>query len=144
MIVESVEYKDEGDIIDQEVFSQILEMDDEGHEFLYKLIMNYFQQVESTFENIRICLGKGDLQTISQLGHSLKGSSASMGLIKMRESSERLRKIGKYKEEVDSSISKQYLLRAAALELECTETEFKRVEDMFINFLENSTIPPNN
>lgn len=41
------------DLIDAQTFDQILDMDEEDdHEFSYSLVVNYFEQAESTFKNM--------------------------------------------------------------------------------------------
>lgn len=45
------------DVIDIEVFEQLLEMDEEDdRDFSKSLVYNYFEQAESTFENMRKAL----------------------------------------------------------------------------------------
>lgn len=45
------------DVIDVDVFEQLLEMDEEDdREFSRSLVWNYFEQAESTFENMEAAL----------------------------------------------------------------------------------------
>ncbi|KAG0245326.1 hypothetical protein BGX31_007524 [Mortierella sp. GBA43] len=89
------EYEDEDGIIDHTTFDQLLEMDDEeDHEFSKSLVYNYFEQAEKTFEEMEEAMGKLDFANLSRLGHFLKGSSAALGLIKVREACEKLQHYG--------------------------------------------------
>ncbi|PVU96000.1 hypothetical protein BB561_001464 [Smittium simulii] len=127
----------DSEILDHNIFNQLVEMDDDEHVFLSQLILNYFKHAETTFDKIRYCINTGDLDQLSRLGHSLKGSSASIGLTRMKQACERLQVLGKYKEQVDSNMPDEYLIEAAKIELKATEIEYKRVEEMFIYFFEN-------
>lgn len=40
------------DVIDMEVFEQLLEMDEDDQEFSRSLVWNYFEQAENTFEKM--------------------------------------------------------------------------------------------
>ncbi|KAG0318395.1 hypothetical protein BGZ99_005709 [Dissophora globulifera] len=75
----------DSDIIDHTTFDQLLEMDDEeDHEFSKSLVWNYFEQAEKTFTEMDEAM----------LGHFLKGSSAALGLTKVKESCEKLQHYG--------------------------------------------------
>ena len=75
------------DIIDIDVFEQLLEMDEEDdREFSKSLVWNYFEQAESTFEKMDAALAAQELKELSTLGHFLKGSSAAVGVTKVRNS----------------------------------------------------------
>jgi osomolarity two-component system, phosphorelay intermediate protein YPD1 len=45
---------------------------------------------------------KKDLETLSQLGHFLKGSSATLGLVCVRDSCEKIQHYGSHKDETGS------------------------------------------
>ena len=94
-------------MIDVDVFEQLLEMDEDDREFSQSLVWNYFEQAESTFQkmdgalyvdkvggtyNYRIAKS---LEELSTLGHFLKGSSAAVGVIKVRDSCEAIQHYGK-------------------------------------------------
>ncbi|KAI8810869.1 signal transduction histidine kinase [Cladochytrium replicatum] len=84
-------------IIDQVIFDQLLDMDepdDTDREFSRGIILNYFEQAEETFCSIDIALKEKNLLKVSRLGHFLKGSSAVVGIIKVRDSCERIQRIG--------------------------------------------------
>ncbi|WFD43234.1 Phosphorelay intermediate protein [Malassezia psittaci] len=82
-------------VIDIEVFEQLLEMDEDDQEFSRSLVYNYFEQAESTFEKMRDALASENLEELSTLGHFLKGSSAAVGVIKVRDSCEAMQHYGR-------------------------------------------------
>ncbi|MCJ1408045.1 hypothetical protein MMC19_002118 [Ptychographa xylographoides] len=85
-----------GDAIDAITFEQILEMDDdeEEREFSRSIVYGFFEQAEGTFKKMELSLQKGDLRQLSSLGHFLKGSSATLGLNKVKESCELIQHYG--------------------------------------------------
>ncbi|KAF8333528.1 histidine kinase, phosphotransfer Hpt [Cantharellus anzutake] len=83
-----------------ETFEQILEMDDdENHDFSWSIVLNYFDQAESTIKEMGSALEKEDLASLSRHGHFLKGSSAALGVKKVQESCERMQHYGKLRDE---------------------------------------------
>lgn len=90
-----------GDSIDPMTFEQILEMDDdeEEREFSRSIVYGFFEQAEGTFKKMELSLGKGDLTQLSSLGHFLKGSSATLGLTKVKDSCEKIQHYGGGKDE---------------------------------------------
>ncbi|CAG8624560.1 3842_t:CDS:2, partial [Ambispora gerdemannii] len=100
------------DLIEHEVFDQLLEMDDDDDDFSKSIVLNYFAQAESTFGDMDKALKSKDLNKLSQLGHFLKGSSAAIGLTKVKESCEKIQHYGNLKEETGTiSISEELALR---------------------------------
>lgn len=92
-----------GDAIDMITFEQILEMDDPGSdEFSSSIVFGFFTQAQETFENMDTALKDKDLKTLSELGHFLKGSSATLGLVKVRDGCEKIQRYGK-NENLDGS-----------------------------------------
>lgn len=74
-------------------------MDEEDdHEFSKEIVFNYFDQAEDTFRQMDDAFRKGDLTKLSELGHFLKGSSAACGVIKVRDSCERIQHYGRLKD----------------------------------------------
>jgi len=69
--------------------------DEEDHDFSKGIVWNYFDQAESTFTKMDEALGQSDLLELSTLGHFLKGSSAAVGVIKVRDSCECMQHYGK-------------------------------------------------
>merc|ERR1712093_166164 len=81
----SVGLPDLGDSIDAVTFEQILEMDDD--------------EDEQTFKKMDDALEEKDLATLSSLGHFLKGSSATLGLTKVKDSCEKIQHYGQKKDD---------------------------------------------
>ncbi|KAI9889711.1 MAG: hypothetical protein M1814_005010 [Vezdaea aestivalis] len=87
--------------IDKEAFGQILDMDideeDEGpvdHSFSKSIVKDFFTQAEETFDKMDAAIEKKDLEELSKLGHFLKGSSATLGLIHLRDCCEKIQHFG--------------------------------------------------
>ncbi|ROW04207.1 hypothetical protein VSDG_00812 [Cytospora chrysosperma] len=87
---------DFGDNVDMGTFTQILEMDEDEaeREFSKPLVFNFFEQVEETFEKMDTALEEKDLEELSSLGHFLKGSSATLGFNKIRDSCQVIQQYG--------------------------------------------------
>lgn len=83
------------EVIDVDVFEQLLDMDEEDREFSQSLVWNYFEQAEATFSKMEEALAAESLDEMSTLGHFLKGSSAAVGVIKVRDSCEYIQHYGK-------------------------------------------------
>ena len=101
---------------DYNTFEQILEMDDDDdREFSKEIVYSFFSQAESTIEemkqgvyelsiphkvwsllpNVSMCYRKArDLPKLSSLGHFLKGSSATLGLTKIKDACEAIQHLG--------------------------------------------------
>ncbi|KAG0292860.1 hypothetical protein BGZ96_003560 [Linnemannia gamsii] len=93
------DFDDDNGIIDHTTFDQLLEMDDEeDHEFSRSLVWNYFEQAERTFDDMNDAMERLDFPDLSRLGHFLKGSSAALGLTKVKESCEKLQHYGNRKD----------------------------------------------
>ncbi|KAI5862369.1 histidine-phosphotransfer domain, HPT domain-containing protein [Durotheca rogersii] len=95
---------DLGDAIDIVTFSQILEMDDseDDREFSKSIVYGFFEQAEETFEKMDTALEARNLDELYRLGHFLKGSSATLGLTKVKDSCEKVQRYGK-KEDLDGT-----------------------------------------
>ncbi|KAF9342480.1 hypothetical protein BGX26_007450, partial [Mortierella sp. AD094] len=101
---EAEEFEDDDGIIDHTTFDQLLEMDDEeDHEFSRSLVWNYFEQAEKTFGDMDEAMEKLDFPDLSRLGHFLKGSSAALGLTKVKESCEKLQHYGNRKDAIGAN-----------------------------------------
>lgn len=84
-----------GEVIDMEVFGQLLEIDDDDtHEFSKTLAFDYISQADTTFGEIDEALIARDLDTLSRKGHFLKGSSAALGLQRVQRSCELMQHFG--------------------------------------------------
>ncbi|KAK0706400.1 signal transduction histidine kinase [Lasiosphaeria miniovina] len=87
---------DFGDHVDNTIFSQILEMDESeaDRDFSGPLVLNFFDQAIETFQKMEEALAEKDLDTLSGLGHFLKGSSATLGFNKIRDSCQVIQQYG--------------------------------------------------
>jgi len=68
--------------------------DDDDHEFSRSLVDNYLTQFADTFIDLQNALKSRDLLILSQKGHYLKGSSAALGLRKIRQTCEYIQNAG--------------------------------------------------
>ncbi|QSZ32855.1 hypothetical protein DSL72_002435 [Monilinia vaccinii-corymbosi] len=134
----SVGPPDLGDNIDAATFEQILEMDDdeEDREFSRSIVFGFFEQAEQTFTKMDDALTDGDLATLSSLGHFLKGSSATLGLTKVKDSCEKIQHYGQKKDEAgtaDEPDEAKCLARVKET-LESVKEEYKEVEKVLKKF----------
>ncbi|KAI5197193.1 hypothetical protein E4T42_06764 [Aureobasidium subglaciale] len=92
---------DFGDNMDIATFEQILEMDDDEdeREFSRSIVFDFFQQADNTFDKMDENIESKDLAQLSALGHFLKGSSATLGLTKVKDSCEKIQHYGAQKDE---------------------------------------------
>ncbi|EGS22892.1 uncharacterized protein CTHT_0013690 [Thermochaetoides thermophila DSM 1495] len=92
---EAIMMPDFGDHVDTSIFGQILEMDEgDDHDFSAPLVLNFFEQAEETFQKMETALNNKDLPELSKLGHFLKGSSATLGFTKIRDSCQLIQQYG--------------------------------------------------
>lgn len=85
-------------LVDMNTFGQLLEMDDdEAHSFSKSLTWDYFDQAVTTFAEMDAAVEGGDLINLSRKGHFLKGSSAALGLNKVKASCEKMQHYGNKK-----------------------------------------------
>jgi osomolarity two-component system phosphorelay intermediate protein YPD1 len=124
-------FPDLGDAVDSLTFSQILEMDDseDNREFSKSIVYGFFEQAQETFDQMDEALGKSNLEELSRLGHFLKGSSATLGLNKVRDSCEKIQRYGK-KENVDGTPEPDEALCLSRLRetIATVKTEYADVE----------------
>jgi osomolarity two-component system phosphorelay intermediate protein YPD1 len=87
--------------IDRATFDQILEMDDDEdeREFSRSIVYDFFDQAAETFRKMDTSLEEKNLPELSALGHFLKGSSATLGLTKVKDSCEKIQHYGARKDE---------------------------------------------
>ncbi|KAI0181342.1 histidine-phosphotransfer domain, HPT domain-containing protein [Hypoxylon sp. FL1284] len=132
---------DLGDAIDIVTFSQILEMDDseDDREFSKSIVFGFFEQAEETFEKMDTALESQNLDELYRLGHFLKGSSATLGLTKVKDSCEEIQRYGK-KENLDGTPEKDEALCLSRITdtLKTVKSEYADVEKTLKNFF-NST-----
>ncbi|KAF7728481.1 hypothetical protein EC973_006034 [Apophysomyces ossiformis] len=109
-------------------FDQLLDMDDEDdHGFSFSIVSNYFEQAEATFKEMDTALNKGDLSELSRLGHFLKGSSAAIGLSKVKKTCERIQNIGNRQDGEERLTEAEALKRIESL-LEQVKEEYAEAE----------------
>lgn len=83
-------------VIDLSTFRQILEMDEPNDsEFSHSIVYDFFDQADETLGEMDDAGEKEDLEKLSSLGHFLKGSSATLGLINVRDGCEHIQRLGK-------------------------------------------------
>ncbi|KAH8161296.1 hypothetical protein CIB48_g6949 [Xylaria polymorpha] len=132
---------DLGDAIDILIFSQILEMDDseEDREFSKSIVYGFFEQAEETFESMDSALKSRDLEELYRLGHFLKGSSATVGLTKVKDSCEKIQRYGK-KENVDGTPEpdEDLCLSRIKATLSTVKTEYADAEKTLRNFFSST------
>ncbi|KAG8690373.1 hypothetical protein FRC11_012059 [Ceratobasidium sp. 423] len=87
--------------IDETIFGQITEMDEEDDcDFSSEIVRDYFKQAATTLDELNDALEKKDFKTLSSKGHFLKGSSAALGVKKVQESCEHIQHYGNKRDEV--------------------------------------------
>ncbi|KAF9301429.1 hypothetical protein BGZ74_006725 [Mortierella antarctica] len=84
------EYDNVDSIIDHTTFDQLLDLDDEDHTFTRGLVDRYFDQAKKTFIEMESAIASKNYPELSRLGHFFKGSSAALGLTKIKDSCEKL------------------------------------------------------
>ena len=76
-----------------------------------------------------------NLEELSQLGHFLKGSSATLGLNLVRNSCEKIQHLGHFMDEKgEREETQEYCLRGIRRELEILREEYKRDEKALKKF----------
>jgi osomolarity two-component system phosphorelay intermediate protein YPD1 len=130
------------DFLDATIFQQLLDMDDDDErEFSKGIVWNYFDQVKGSFAPIEggmfvpmvmrltYASEKRDFNALSSLGHFLKGSSAAVGLVKLKASCEKIQNYGnKLDETGNTSIPGDEALTKIAEVLVVTKKDFKDAE----------------
>lgn len=86
-----------GDSVSESAFEQILEMDDSptNRDFSQALVYDYFEQADETFVKMDKALAGNSLAEMSDLGHFLKGSSATLGFVKIKDHCQVIQQYGK-------------------------------------------------
>ncbi|KAJ6557248.1 histidine-phosphotransfer domain, HPT domain-containing protein [Mycena vulgaris] len=86
--------------VDMDIFGQILELDDEDtHDFSKEMVVAYFSQASTTFDDMDKALADKKLPELSALGHFLKGSSAALGISKVQAACEKMQHYGELRDE---------------------------------------------
>ncbi|EWC48716.1 hypothetical protein DRE_00021 [Drechslerella stenobrocha 248] len=128
--------KDADAYVDIETFEQILEMDDDDtRDFSSALVSGFFEQVETTFEEMDAALKQKDLDKLSSLGHFLKGSSATLGIYRVRDSCEKIQHLGGRKDETGSKdIKEEQALTSIAEILPLLKDDYADAEAWLMKF----------
>ncbi|EOO00064.1 putative histidine phosphotransferase hpt1p protein [Phaeoacremonium minimum UCRPA7] len=128
---------DLGDNVDMATFSQILEMDEseDEREFSKPLVLGFFEQAEETFEKMDTALAAKNLNELSGLGHFLKGSSATLGFNKVRDSCQIIQQYG-HKLTVDGAPEpdETVCLRKITEALKALKVDFEELEKQLNKF----------
>jgi len=128
------------DIFDISTFHQILEMDDDPdeREFSKSIVFDFFDQAESTFKKMEAAVGDKDLAQISQLGHFLKGSSATLGLTQVKNSCEKIQHLGNRKDETGTNSEPDDALSLERLQkvIEQAKSEYEEAQKLLRGFYE--------
>ncbi|RAK92778.1 phosphotransmitter protein Ypd1 [Aspergillus costaricaensis CBS 115574] len=118
--------------IDESTFEQILEMDDDpsDRDFSKGIVFGFFDQAENTFEKMEDALKAENLNDLSSLGHYLKGSSATLGLTKVKDACEKIQHYGAGKDETGSTDEPDKKTSLSRIEKTLTQVkeDYKEVE----------------
>jgi osomolarity two-component system phosphorelay intermediate protein YPD1 len=128
---------DMADSIDESTFEQILEMDDDDdRDFSKGLVFGFFEQDDSTFEKMEKALEEKKLSELSALGHFLKGSSATLGLSKVKEACEKIQHYGAGKDETGTvnEPNQSTSLKNIEKTLDQVKEDYKEVEEFLREF----------
>ncbi|KAF3175717.1 hypothetical protein TWF106_009059 [Orbilia oligospora] len=128
---------DATEYVDVETFEQILEMDDgdPDQEFSRGLVTGFFEQANSTFDEMDESIQKKDLAQLSSLGHFLKGSSATLGLFRVRDTCEKIQHLGALKDETGNlDIKEEEALRKITKLLPKMKEDYNAAEDWLKKF----------
>lgn len=117
------------DVMDWATFNQILEMDEDPNErdFSRGIVENFFEQAEQTFGEMEQALSSKNLSELSQKGHFLKGSSAALGLTKVKNSCEKIQHLGANKDETGNQDApdSEWCLERIKITLERVKAEYE-------------------
>ncbi|RHZ72165.1 hypothetical protein CDV55_100683 [Aspergillus turcosus] len=125
------------DVIDTATFDQILEMDDdEDMDFSKGIVYGFFDQAETTFEKMDKALEDKKLAELSSLGHFLKGSSATLGLKKVKDHCEKIQHYGAGKDETGTADEpdEEKSLKHIRETLAEVKKDYKEAEQVLRNF----------
>ncbi|KAG0172456.1 hypothetical protein DFQ30_010425 [Apophysomyces sp. BC1015] len=122
----TAEDDDQNSLIDWATFDQLLEMDEEdNHDFSHSIVSNYYENTE--------LMNNKDLSELLRLGYNLKGSSAALGLIKVKGTCERIQNIGNRQDE-DEQLSESAALERIAPLLPRVKKEYSEAKEYLTSF----------
>ncbi|RHZ44721.1 Hpt domain-containing protein [Aspergillus thermomutatus] len=125
------------EVLDKSTFEQILEMDDDDdRDFSKGIVYGFFDQAETTFEKMEKALEDKKLAELSSLGHFLKGSSATLGLNKVKDHCEKIQHYGAGKDETGTADEpdEETSLKHIKETLVEVKKDYKEVEQVLRNF----------
>ncbi|KAJ6260290.1 hypothetical protein Dda_4515 [Drechslerella dactyloides] len=128
---------DARDYVELETFEQILEMDDDDdtREFSHALVLGFFEQAQTTFEDMDQKVMERDLGQLSALGHFLKGSSATLGISKVRDCCEKIQHLGALKDETgNDDISEDKALEKIRKLMPTLKSDFEAAKSFLERF----------
>ncbi|KAI8147665.1 signal transduction histidine kinase [Fennellomyces sp. T-0311] len=135
-------FVDVEELIDMNTFEQLLDMDDEeDHEFSLSIVLNYFEQAEATFKDMDAAFKKQDLMELSRLGHFLKGSSAAIGLKKVKATCEKIQNIGNRQDDEGVTLESKEALERIEKLLPQVKDEYNEAEGYLKAFYNGETAP---
>lgn len=109
------------EMIDHDIFNQLLEMDDDAnHEFSKSILSDYFVQMEEKLPEMKELVESDKLEEAGKLAHFLKGSSAGVGAAIVRDLCDDMQHYT-----LKSSKHKEYLLQRS-IELETAYFDVKK------------------
>ncbi|KAL4952064.1 signal transduction histidine kinase [Aspergillus filifer] len=130
--------------IDSATFEQILEMDEEGeHDFSQSIVYGFFDQAKTTFDNMDTALKEKKLSELSSLGHFLKGSSATIGLTKVKDACEKIQHYGAGKDESGTTEEpdEEKSLKKIGETIETAKKDYEEVEAFFRRYFGDEEPP---
>ncbi|KAK4994721.1 hypothetical protein LTR28_000768 [Elasticomyces elasticus] len=113
--------------------------DEDEREFSRSIVFDFFTQADNTFKSMDSNLynrEKKDLAQLSALGHFLKGSSATLGLTKVKDSCEKIQHFGAHKDETGTreEPDDEVCLKNCKTTIAQAKKEFDEVEKILKRF----------
>jgi osomolarity two-component system phosphorelay intermediate protein YPD1 len=110
--------------------------DEDEREFSRSIVYGFFTQAKETFIDMDIHIKDKDLSGLSSKGHFLKGSSATLGFIKIRDECEKIQNYGRKKDETGTNDEpdEEKLLRLIEEALKEVKRAYKVVEALMKKF----------
>lgn len=72
-------------ILDPNVLDQILNLDDGGTGLLQEMFDLFRDDIPARFETLGRALSVGDFQQVAETAHAIKGASATLGALRVRD-----------------------------------------------------------
>jgi len=113
--------------------------DEDDREFSRSIVFGFFEQAEQTFTKMDDALKAADLSQLSSLGHFLKGSSATLGLTKVKDSCEKIQHFGQKKDETgtEDEPDEKKCLEKIKETLATVKEEYAEVEKVLKKFFQS-------